>query len=72
MAASARLTYVSVQDLGRGVWQIGSQVSRVAAQAHLVSATAAFGGDYARLRTDCALTGRGGTGDLYAVYFGDG
>ena len=72
VAASARLTYLSVQDLGRGVWQIGTQVSRVAGQARLVSATAAFGGDYARLRTDCALTGRGATGDLYAAYFGDG
>ncbi len=72
LGASARLTYTSVQDLGRGIWQIGTQASRVAGQAHLVSATAAFGGDYARLRTDCALTGRGGTGDLYAVYFGDG
>lgn len=72
VAASARLTYLSVQDLGRGVWQIGTQGARVGSQAHLVSATAAFGGDYARLRTDCALSGRGGTGDLYAVYFGDG
>ena len=72
LGASARLSYTSVQDLGRGVWQIGTQASRVAAQAHLVAATAAFGGDYARLRTNCALTGRGGTGDLYAVYFGDG
>ncbi|MBL8776647.1 MAG: SufD family Fe-S cluster assembly protein [Acidimicrobiales bacterium] len=72
LGASSRLTYTAVQDLGRGIWQIGSQASRVAGQAHLVSATAAFGGDYARLRTDCALTGRGGTGDLYAVYFGDG
>ena len=72
VAASARLTYLSVQDLGRGVWQIGTQASRVAGQAQLVSTTAAFGGAYARLRTDCALAGRGATGDLFAVYFGDG
>ena len=72
VAASARLIYLSVQDLGRGVWQIGTQTSRVAGQAQLVSTTAAFGGAYARLRTDCALAGRGATGDLFAVYFGDG
>lgn len=72
VGASARVTYLSVQDLGRQVWQIGTQVSNVGAQGHLVSATAALGGDYARLRTDCALTGRGASGDLLAVYFGDG
>ncbi len=31
-----------------------------------------FGGDYARLRTDCHLVGRGATGDLAAAFFGDG
>jgi Fe-S cluster assembly protein SufD len=72
LGASARLTYLSVQDLGRQVWQIGTQASRVGAQGHLVSATAGLGGDYARLRTDCALAGRGASGDLLAVYFADG
>ena len=72
LGASARVTYLSVQDLGRQVWQLGTQVSRVGAQGHLVSATAALGGDYARLRTDCALSGRGASGDLLAVYFADG
>lgn len=72
VAASARLTYVSVQDLGRQVWQIGTQASRVGTQAGLVAASAALGGDYTRLRTDCALAGRGASGDLLAVYFGDG
>ena len=32
----------------------------------------ALGGDYARLRTDCRLVGRGATGNLLAVYFGEG
>lgn len=72
LGASARVTYLAVQDLGRQVWQIGTQASRVGTQGQLVSATAALGGDYARLRTDCALTGRGASGDLLAVYFGDG
>jgi Fe-S cluster assembly protein SufD len=33
---------------------------------------AALGGDYARVRFDCRLEGRGATGDLAALYFGDG
>jgi Fe-S cluster assembly protein SufD len=33
---------------------------------------AAFGGRYARLRTDSRLTGRGASAELVAVYYGDG
>ena len=33
---------------------------------------AAFGGEYARLRTDCRLVGRGASGNLVSLYFGDG
>jgi Fe-S cluster assembly protein SufD len=68
----ARLGYVGLQDLGRHVRQITSQMSRVGQQAHLVAAQAALGGDYARVRTDCRLEGRGASGDLLAVYFGGG
>lgn len=71
VSPAARLGYVAVQELGRRVWQLATQASRVGAQARLVAATAAFGGDYARLRSDCALAGRGATGDLLAAYFGD-
>jgi Fe-S cluster assembly protein SufD len=69
---AARLGYLAVQDLGLDTWQIGSQVSRVGADGTLVSATAGLGGDYARQRTDCRLSGRGSTGNLLAVYFGEG
>ena len=31
-----------------------------------------LGGEYARSRTDCHLVGRGATGNLHAVYFGEG
>ena len=37
---------------------------RVEADAHAHLGAAALGGDYARLRTDCRLVGRGATGDL--------
>ena len=72
VADAARVGYCNVQVLGDHTWQIGSQSSVVGSQATLRSFTAAFGGDYARMRTDCRLEGQGATGDLFAVYFGTG
>src|SRR5690606_6653499 len=69
---AAQVGYCSVQRLGRSTWQLGSQVSAVGADASFVAATAALGGDYARVRTDCRLVGAGATGDLLALYFGNG
>ena len=69
---AARLGFGSVQQRGSRVWQIASQVSRVAADATLDSAQVALGADYGRTRTDCRLVGRGATGNLRAVYFGEG
>ena len=56
----------------RGTWQLASQLSRVERDATLVAAQAALGGDYARTRADCRLVGRGATGNLLAIYFGEG
>ena len=67
----ARVGYVTLQQLGLATWQLGLQVSRVDAGATLHTTSAGFGGDYARLRTDCRLTGRGATGELDAIYFGE-
>jgi Fe-S cluster assembly protein SufD len=69
---AGRLGYLNAQNLGLATWQVGSQVSTVDNNATLTSVCAAFGGDYARLRTDCRLIGRGATGRLRAVYFGEG
>ncbi len=71
VARAARLGYLNAQNLGLATWQIASQVSRVDADATFTSTAAAFGGDYARQRTDCRLVGRGATGRLRAVYFGE-
>jgi len=71
-AAAARVNYLQVQQLGPRVWQVGRQHSTVGAQATFNSGAAAFGGRYARARIDCELVGRGSTGNLGAVYFGDG
>jgi len=69
---SANVGYVGQQYLGNRVWQIGSQISEVGQQGTFRSSLAAFGGRYARLRSDCRLEGRGAHGDLDAIYFGDG
>jgi Fe-S cluster assembly protein SufD len=72
VAKAARVGHLVVQDLGLEVWQLGHQRSTVDADATLTASAAAFGGRYARLRTDCSLTGRGSTGNLRAVWFGEG
>lgn len=69
---TARLDHVTVQLRGPRIWQIASHVSRVGEQATFSSYHAALGGDYARARTDCRLIGRGASGGLSAMYFGEG
>jgi len=71
-ANAANVGYVGQQHLGPKVWQIGSQISQVGQEGTFRSSLGAFGGHYARLRSDCRLVGRGAHGDLDAVYFGDG
>ncbi len=68
---AARLRYLNVQDLGSRVFQVGYQASRVGRDATLQSSVVALGGDYARVRTDSRIDGKGGTSFLTAVYFAD-
>ncbi len=70
-AGSANVGYVGQQNLGGRVWQVGSQISEVGQQGTFRSSLAAFGGHYARMRSDCRLQGRGAHGDLDAIYFGN-
>ncbi len=72
VAAGARLRYMNLQTLGARAWQVGLQASRVGSDADLISQSVAFGGEYARVRTDSTLAGRGGSSRLLAVYFGSG
>ena len=67
-----RLDLVAVQQLGRAAWQVGSLVADIGQEAYLRVGLVGLGGAYARLRTDCRLSGRGASGDLLAAYFGDG
>jgi Fe-S cluster assembly protein SufD len=72
VAGGARLRHVAIQVLGPRVWHVGLQSSRVGRDADCLSHTVAFGGEYARVRTDSSLVGQGGTSHLRAVYFGEG
>ena len=69
---NAQLRYLNVQDLGSRVFQVGYQSSRVGRDATLRSSVVALGGDYARVRTDSKVDGKGATSYLTAVYFADG
>ncbi len=71
VADAARLRYLNVQDLGPRVSQLGYQASRVGRDASLHSSVVALGGDYARVRTDSRMDGKGGSAELNAVYFTD-
>jgi Fe-S cluster assembly protein SufD len=71
VADEARLTHVTIQQRGRATWQIAEQAARVAKQATFTGHQIGLGGDYARSRVDCRLTGRGATGNLRAAYFGE-
>ena len=70
VADGANINYVNIQLLGHRVWQVARQASEVGRDATLRSTSAAFGGHYARVRTDSRLNGQGGTAYLNAVYFG--
>jgi Fe-S cluster assembly protein SufD len=69
---AARVRLLEVQDLGHQVWQLGRQSSRVGAEATFTAGMVALGGDYARLAIDSRLEGRGASGELLAVSFGEG
>jgi Fe-S cluster assembly protein SufD len=69
---AARLRYQNAQTLGPRVWQLGRQASRIGRDAHLLTAMVALGGDYARLAVDSVMAGKGGSGDMLAIYFGEG
>ncbi|MGD9798014.1 MAG: Fe-S cluster assembly protein SufD [Acidimicrobiia bacterium] len=69
---AARVRLLEVQELGHRVWQLGRQSSRVGADASFTAGMVALGGDYARLAIDSTLAGRGASGELLAVSFGEG
>jgi Fe-S cluster assembly protein SufD len=68
---AARVRYVSLQVHGSRMWQIALQRATVGRDADLHAAAVALGGEYARLRSESLLTGRGANSDQLAVYYAD-
>ena len=56
---NAHVRYLSVQEHGPRTWQIALQRAHVGRDASLRSSAVALGGDYARLRSESLLDGRG-------------
>jgi Fe-S cluster assembly protein SufD len=71
VGAAARVGYLSVQEHGSKTWSVATQRAHVGADGSLRSAAIALGGEYARLRSESLLAGRGAESNLLAVYFGD-
>lgn len=69
---AARVALVSVNDLATTATQLAAAHAVVEQEATLRFVHAALGGAYARQRVDCRLAGRGSTGELSALYLGDG
>jgi Fe-S cluster assembly protein SufD len=71
-APAARVRYLSLNDLGAHTWQIAHQRAVGERDSSTLLATVALGGDYARVRTDARLVGRGASTRQVALYFADG
>lgn len=71
-AGAARVRYLAVNDLAATAWQIGHQQATGDADSTVELNTVAFGGYYARTRTEAQIVGRGATTKQTALYFADG
>jgi Fe-S cluster assembly protein SufD len=71
-ARGARAGYASLQRLDGATWSIGTLDLDGEQESTVTAGLAGFGGEYARLRTRCRLSGRGASGTLLAAYFGSG
>ena len=69
---SARVRYIAVNELDRSTWFVGHQVAEADRDATVSLATVAFGGDYARVRTECRLVGQGAHAEQIGLSFGEG
>ena len=68
---SARVRYLAVNELDPTAWLVAHQAGVAERDATLTLATVAFGGDYARTRTECRLVGQGAHGEQLGVSFGE-
>ena len=69
---AARVSYLALNLLGTGVWQLGHQQATGDRDSTTLLATVALGGDYARVRTDVTVVGQGATTRQVALYYAEG
>jgi Fe-S cluster assembly protein SufD len=72
IANSARVKYLSVNELGTGTWLVAHQTAVADRDSSTLLATVSLGGDYARVRTDAVAAGIGADVRQIAIYFADG
>lgn len=68
---AARLHFLNLQMLSASATQLGTIVASVEQDATASIGVAGLGGRYSRLQLDCRLEGRGATGNLLAMYYGE-
>lgn len=72
VARSARVRLVQVNNLNSHSDQVGSLLVDVGQEASFSLHYASLGGNYSRGRFEVRLSGRGASGDLNALYYGQG
>jgi Fe-S cluster assembly protein SufD len=69
---AARVNYLAVNELSTDAWAIGNQQAVGEQDSTTLLATVALGGDYARVRTEARVSGRGASTRQVALYFAGG
>jgi Fe-S cluster assembly protein SufD len=69
---AARVNYLAVNELSTEAWSLGNQQAVGMQDSSTLLATVALGGDYARVRTEARVSGRGASTRQVALYFAGG
>lgn len=69
---AARVNYLAVNELSTEAWSLGNQQAVGQRDSTTLLATVALGGDYARVRTEARVSGRGASTRQVALYFAGG
>ncbi len=69
---TAKLEYVSIQNLSRETWHFATHRARVERDAELDWVAGGFGSRKGKIRIENDLAGRGATSRVTGAYFGDG
>lgn len=69
---AARVNYLAINELSDQAWAIGNQQAIGQRDSNTLLASVALGGDYARVRTEARVSGKGGSTRQVALYFAGG